>query len=93
MITTDYERLKALRSVTKRTLIKSTEAAAYLGLNAQWLAQARMKGTSPPYLKFGDAPNAPVRYDLQELDNWVSQRAKLSTTEGAEYTDWENDDD
>ena len=93
MITTDYERLKALRSATKRTLIKSTEAAAYLGLNAQWLAQARMKGTSPPYIKFGDAPNAPVRYDLEELDNWLNQRARRSTTDDNSNEYWGSDDE
>ena len=70
----DYEEKKRRIAVPQKILLTSKQAAAYLGLNQQWLAQARFRGGSPPYIKFGDAQNSPVRYDVQDLNAWIVER-------------------
>lgn len=74
MAITNYETKKNQIAVPKRTLLTSKQAAAYLGLNQQWLTQARFRGDSPPFIKFGNAQNSPVRYDVQDLDAWIKER-------------------
>ena len=74
MAITDYEAKKRRITVPQKILLNSKQAAAYLGLNQQWLTQARVRGNSPPFIKFGNAQNSPVRYDVQALDQWIIER-------------------
>lgn len=72
-------------SITNRKLLTSPQAAKYLGVNNQWLAQARMRGGSPKFIKYGKAQNSPVRYDKSDLDEWLNERKFETTMEAAEF--------
>ena len=83
MATVDFSRTHDT-SFTHRELLTSAQAAKYLGVNYQWLAQARMRGESPTFIKYGNAQNAPVRYDISDLHTWLDHRRFGSTAEAAE---------
>lgn len=84
MATIDFSRTHDT-SFTHRELLTSPQAAKYLGVNHQWLAQARMRGGSPKFIKYGKAQNSPVRYDKSDLDEWLNERKFETTTEAAEF--------
>lgn len=63
----------------KRMLI-AEDAAAYLGLATQTLAKMRWSGDSPPFFKVGRR----VLYERDELDAWLAQRKRQSTSEAGE---------
>lgn len=48
--------------------ITEIEAARYIGMSRSWLAQARMRGNGPPYIKIGRS----VRYLRSDLDAWLA---------------------
>lgn len=52
------------------TTLTPADAAKYIGMSLSWLAQARMRGEGPPYLKIGRS----VRYRLADLDSWLVDR-------------------
>jgi excisionase family DNA binding protein len=52
-------------------------AANYLGLSASTLNKLRCTGSGPVYFKLGRA----VRYDPQDLDQWLAERRVGSTSE------------
>lgn len=54
-------------------------AAQYLGVSESFLNKSRISGTTPPYIKAG----AKVLYDLADLDAWLAQRRRASTSEPA----------
>lgn len=60
----------------KKRLMIARDAATYVGLAPQTLAKLRVVGGSPPYYKVGRQ----VMYDLAELDAWLSDRRKRSTS-------------
>src|SRR5579863_8223282 len=51
-------------------------AANYLGLSASTLNKLRCTGAGPVYFKLGRA----VRYDPQDLDDWLTARRVSSTS-------------
>jgi len=55
---------------TKRYL-NPHQAADYLGVGHSTLSIHRMNGTGPKFIKWG----MNVRYDIQELDRWMAERA------------------
>jgi predicted DNA-binding transcriptional regulator AlpA len=59
-----------------RTLTVSG-AANYVGLSISTLNKLRCTGYGPVYFKLGRA----VRYDPQDLDQWLSERRIGSTSE------------
>ncbi len=59
---------EAARKITGKHWMTRREAAKYLGLAEQTLANSRAKG--PKYYKFLST----VRYLLKDLDMWASQR-------------------
>ena len=61
----------------KRMFI-AEDAATYLGLATQTLAKLRWNGDSPPYFKVGRR----VLYDREELDAWLNERRRRSTSDG-----------
>lgn len=64
-----------------RRMLIAEDAAAYLGLATQTLAKLRLSGDSPPYFKVGRR----VLYERDELDAWLAQRKRRSTSDtGAE---------
>lgn len=60
----------------KRMLI-AEDAAEYLGLATQTLAKMRWSGESPPFFKVGRR----VLYQRDELDAWLAQRKRRSTSD------------
>ncbi len=55
------------------------ETARYIGMSGSWLRQARMNGNpdAPPYIKIGRS----VRYLREDLDTWLEQRRRVSTSD------------
>jgi excisionase family DNA binding protein len=64
-------RLRYDRTLTVR------EAAAHLGLSISTLNKLRCTGFGPVYFKLGRA----VRYDFQDLDQWLAAHRIGSTSE------------
>ncbi|VUD66363.1 hypothetical protein TDB9533_03570 [Thalassocella blandensis] len=68
-----------------KKLLKNREAAAYLGFQHGTLSNSRTSGflagvKAPPYKKIGHT----VRYDLDDLDAWLSQfDTQTNTSESA----------
>lgn len=60
-----------------KELLNVPEAAKYLRLAPQTLAKMRTEGTSPPFIKVGRR----VLYDLAEIDRWLDQRRRRSTSD------------
>ena len=59
----------------KRNLVKSKEAAKYLGISESMLAKDRMNGGRIPYVTIGERT---IRYDLDELDRYIKENIKGS---------------
>ena len=64
-------------SVPDQGLLSTEAAARRLGLSASTLAKARLTGRGPRYVKLG----ASVRYRAADLDEFVSQRQRMNTSE------------
>lgn len=62
---------------SKKRLLISRDAAAYLSLAPQTLAKMRWDGSSPPYFKIGRQ----VVYDPVDLDAWLAVRRRRSTSD------------
>jgi excisionase family DNA binding protein len=58
-------------------MLIAEDAAEYLGLAPQTLAKLRWSGDSPPYFKVGRR----VLYEREELDAWLAQRKRRSTSD------------
>lgn len=52
-------------------------AAEYVGLSASTLNKLRVFGGGPVFLKLGRR----VVYDVADLDGWLNQRRRVSTSE------------
>jgi predicted DNA-binding transcriptional regulator AlpA len=61
----------------ERRRLRTPEAAAYIGLAPRTLEKMRLTGAGPSYYKLGRA----VIYDTREIDTWVSERARRSTSD------------
>lgn len=60
-----------------RKLLTATEAAAYVDLSVQCLANYRCSGVGPAYYKIGHY----CRYDEGDLDAWMRSRRYTSTSQ------------
>jgi len=58
--------------------LRAPQAARYIGLSASTLAKMRLRGDGPPYAKAG--PRVVV-YDAHDLDAWLIQRKRRSTSD------------
>lgn len=59
--------------MTERRLLKTPEAAAYLGLETKTLENWRYLSASegPPWVPM---PGRAIRYDVRDLDAWIEAR-------------------
>lgn len=57
--------------------MSTREAEDYSGLRG--LAKRRVMGTSPPYIKTGDAKGSRVLYSRTAIDAWLADRARMRT--------------
>lgn len=61
-------------------LLDTKTVAAMLGFSIKWLEAARegRKGIQgPPYVKLGQGRTAPIRYNLAQLRDWMSNLSHL----------------
>lgn len=61
--------------VNKREWISEKELSELTGLARTWFQQARCRREGIPYYKFGEGRNAPVRYKLSDVEDWINRRA------------------
>ena len=54
-------------------------ASDHSGLSASFLEKLRVVGGGPPFIKVGKA----VRYKLSDVDAWLAERTRRSTSEYA----------
>lgn len=65
-------------------ILRTPEAAKYIGLSASTLAKFRLSGDGPKFIKLGKRA---IGYDQQDLDSWLEGRAKKSTSEVSKVSD------
>jgi len=61
--------------------LTTREAAEYLGLAPKTLEGWRIRGAGPRYVKLGDGRRSGVRYDRDELDRFLLERTRSSTSD------------
>ncbi|WP_296595597.1 helix-turn-helix domain-containing protein [Phenylobacterium sp.] len=67
-------------TATPHRLLRTNEAADWLGLSGRTLEKHRTFGTGPAYRKIGGR----VVYAMDDLQAWADRGARTSTTEQAE---------
>jgi hypothetical protein len=67
-------------SVDLDELLDNEQTAELLGIKPNTLEVWRHKGKGPPFLKFGNAPQAPVRYLRSAVMQWLRNRSFPSTS-------------
>lgn len=60
------------QTVPPRRILRTREAAAYLGVSAAYLEKKRMKGGGPRFVRLGGRV---VGYELQALEDWLRECA------------------
>jgi predicted DNA-binding transcriptional regulator AlpA len=62
-------------------MLTEKQVAKRLGVSVHWVQAARWRGgnSGPPYVKVVAA----VRYDERDLDQWIQERERTSTTDEA----------
>ncbi len=63
------------QQIRKRLNVRN--AADYVGLSKSYLDKARSAGGGPKYIKLGNR----VVYDLNDLDAWIDENRRRSTSE------------
>jgi len=58
-------------------LLDESQTAHYLNMSASFLRKARLKRTSPPYIKIGRV----VRYRMSDLQEFVENRIVMPSNE------------
>ncbi len=61
-------------------LLTNDQAASLLSLKPTTLEIWRIRSKGPPFIKLGEAKQAPVRYLRSEVMNWLAQRSFASTS-------------
>lgn len=67
-------------TITPHRLLRTNEAADWLGLSGRTLEKHRTFGTGPAYRKIGGR----VVYAISDLQAWADRGARTSTTESTE---------
>ena len=68
------QRNNADKQIRGNLLLTAHEAAEYLNISRQWLANQRWRGTGPKYIKIGGA----VRYQADDLDRFIVHSSSKS---------------
>lgn len=64
---------------SQRRMLRTEDAANYVGLSASTLTKLRLFGNGPEYIKLGKA----VVYNPTDLDAWLSTKRRRSTSVAA----------
>ena len=62
----------------RKRILRTPEAAEYVGLSRSTLEKRRLSGDGPPFLRLGGRV---VGYDVADLDEWLDHQRK-TTREG-----------
>lgn len=62
-------------------LLTAEQAASYLRLSKSTLARLRYEGRGPRYVKTGPQTRCRVLYHQTDIDRWLEQRRRSSTSE------------
>ncbi len=62
--------------IQSRSFLKETDVARMWGITDRALQAMRLRGDGPPYHKIGRL----VRYRLSDLELWLDQRRRTSTS-------------
>jgi hypothetical protein len=65
-------------------LLTPAQAGQVVNLSPATLARRRMLGGGPPFIKFGSSRQASIRYRKSDLDKWVEQSLRTSTSDDGE---------
>lgn len=68
-----------LQGTERRRMLRTEDAANYIGLSASTLTKLRLTGGGPEYIKLGKS----VVYDPSDLDAWLSSKRRRSTSVAA----------
>jgi len=61
-------------TTTAPAYLRPAEAAAMLGVSVPTLADWRLKGTGPTYVRLGDSTRHPIRYPVDDLTAYLDAR-------------------
>lgn len=61
-------------------LLSNEQAARILGVKKNTLEIWRHKGKGPPFIKLGEHPSSPIRYQRSRVIAWVEARTFSSTS-------------
>ena len=61
-------------------LLNNEQTAAILGVKKNTLEIWRHKGKGPPFIKLGEHPSSPIRYQRSRVTAWISARTFTSTS-------------
>ena len=67
--------------MNEERLLDTKALAAFLGVRVNFLAQARMAGDGPPFIKLRDGSRSAVRYRMTDVEKWLCERGRLSTSD------------
>jgi hypothetical protein len=67
-------------SQLENLLLRTSEAATFIGVKPTTLKIWRYRGTGPPYHRIGSGPTSPVAYSLADLRAWLDEHRYLSTS-------------
>lgn len=68
-----------MNAISHRQMLRTPEAAQYLGLTKSTLDKLRIFGDGPTYHKLGRV----VVYSHDDLDQWLAARRRASTSAAA----------
>ena len=57
----------------QQRILRTAEAAVYVGLSASSLEKKRLKGDGPQFMRLGGRA---VGYDIRDLDEWLDDQRK-----------------
>ena len=62
----------------QRRILRTPEAAEYIGLAVSTLEKMRLVGDGPEFVRLGGRA---VGYDVRQLDGWIDARSTSSTSD------------
>ena len=67
-------------AITER-LLNQKEAASYLNMSSRFLEARRHRGGGPPFVRVSARA---IRYRQEDLEEWISERVRTSTSDAAD---------
>jgi hypothetical protein len=64
----------------RQVLLTEEEAAKVCGLTKGSMRQMRYTGDGPAFIRMGEGPKAPIRYEREELMMWIATRPRYTAT-------------